>query len=182
MKTNIILVIIIAALAYLGTLYFETSTPRGLTIAPVSPIEDTTAQTAPDFTFKDANGKTHKLSDFKGKTILLNFWASWCPPCIKELPLLSQAAAEEDVILIALSSDIDEKSMKAFLKKNKIDSQTKNIYFAWDKNGTVTQNTFQTFRLPETILIDDSLAMRSKIIGADWNYQDLAAKISAIKN
>jgi len=54
------------------------------TIPEKSPIE------APDFTLVDQYGKTHKLSDYKGKTVFLNFWATWCPPCLMEMPHIEE--------------------------------------------------------------------------------------------
>ncbi|MEM9083711.1 MAG: TlpA disulfide reductase family protein, partial [Planctomycetota bacterium] len=136
MKTNLILFAIIASLTYVATLYFEGRKPNVVS-APVSPIETMKTQAAPDFEFMANNGKTYALSDFKGKTILLNFWASWCPPCIKELPLLMKAAQEQNVILIALSSDIDKASMDKFLKKQQLQSPHKNVFFAWDTNQNI---------------------------------------------
>jgi thiol-disulfide isomerase/thioredoxin len=181
MKTNILIFIIIAGLTYGATLYFEHRRPQ-IKTAPQSPIENTIENAAaPDFKFKDSAGNTHSLNGLKGQNILLNFWASWCPPCIKELPLLLRAAKEENVVLIAVSSDIDEESMYKFLKKQNIDIDAKSVFFTWDENQEITQKTFQTFKLPETILIDDKGIMRKKIIGADWEYEDLIKELNAIK-
>ena len=75
-----------------------------------------------DFTW-DENGKEVKLSDFKGKVILLNFWATWCPPCRKELPDLSQISTEmkdKDFKLIGVSIDDNQEVLNTFLKSNKL--------------------------------------------------------------
>ena len=66
-----------------------------------------TATPAPDFTLVDQNGETHKLSDYKGKTVFLNFWATWCPPCRQEMPdiqALYETYGENKEDLIVLSS------------------------------------------------------------------------------
>ncbi len=183
MKTNLILFVIIAGLTYSATLYFESRKPatKDITIAPQSPIGAATIAPLPDFTFTDKDGKTLAAKDFKGRPIILNFWASWCPPCIKEIPLLIKAAKEQNIALIALSSDIDEAAMNAFLKKQNLSAPPENVIFAWDENTNITQKIFQTFKLPETILIDSQGLMRSKIIGADWEYDDLVKQIDSIK-
>ena len=128
---------------------------------------------APDFAFMDTNKREHSLEDFRGKTVILNFWASWCAPCVKELPLLTRAAQENDnVVLIALSSDLDEQKMLRFLERYK-HATAGDVFFAYDANMAITQDLYGTFRLPETYLIDAQGQIRRKIIGADWDYEDL---------
>lgn len=53
-----------------------------------------TPKQAPDFTLQDVNGATHKLSDYRGKVVMLNFWATWCPPCRKEIPEFAELQQE----------------------------------------------------------------------------------------
>lgn len=75
-----------------------------------------------DFTWQE-NGKEVKLSDNKGKVILLNFWATWCPPCRKELPALSAISNElknKDFIMIGISVDENTDALSAFLKSNSL--------------------------------------------------------------
>ena len=76
----------------------------------------------PDLAFTDANDKPVKLSDYKGKTVLLNFWATWCAPCVKELPTLDKLAASHAVDgqlgIIAVSQDsVEQAQVQAFLAK-----------------------------------------------------------------
>ncbi len=71
----------------------------------------------------DENGKEMKLSDYKGKVILLNFWATWCPPCRKELPDLSAISTElknKDFKMIGVSVDDNQEVLNDFLKKNNL--------------------------------------------------------------
>ncbi len=75
-----------------------------------------------DFSW-DENGKEIKLSDYKGKVILLNFWATWCPPCRKELPDLSQISTEmkdKEFKMIGVSIDDNQEVLNNFLKTNKL--------------------------------------------------------------
>lgn len=75
-----------------------------------------------DFTWSE-NGKEIKLSDYKGKVILLNFWATWCPPCRKELPDLSTLSTElkgKDFKMIGVSVDDNQEVLNNFLKSNNL--------------------------------------------------------------
>ncbi|HBI91335.1 MAG TPA: cytochrome C biogenesis protein CcsB, partial [Terrisporobacter glycolicus] len=81
-----------------------------------------------DFTLYDQYGKEHKLSDYKGKTVFLNIWATWCPPCKAEMPHIEELYNEynknnEDVIILGVSTpnlgnEGDEKHISKFLKDN----------------------------------------------------------------
>ncbi|MGH1397840.1 MAG: TlpA family protein disulfide reductase [Alphaproteobacteria bacterium] len=178
MKTNIIIAAIITALAYGLTLYLGQTTPT-ITSVPTGEDSQKTNKTVPAFTFTDINGKPHNITDFKGKKIILNFWASWCAPCIKEFPALITAAhnAPDDTILIALSSDLDEAAIHTFINKMKATQNSAftapNILIALDKDQAITGGLFQTYKLPETILIDANQTMRHKFIGANWTLEDL---------
>ena len=179
---NLAVLILVAIMGYALVTYFESRTPR-ITKQPDTPIEnlDTGMQT-PDIQFTDTNGKTHDLGGFQGKVVILNFWASWCPPCIKEFPDLIRAAQSytDDVVLIAVSSDLDKESMTAFLEKIDIEWEKPNIFITLDEGQSITKSTFQIFRLPETIIIDKQGKMRSKLIGADWQFEDLKEQIEKL--
>lgn len=61
------------------------------------------------FQFQDTNGKIHKLTDYKGRWVLVNFWATWCPPCLKEIPdLIALYEQREDLIVIGVAMDVDD--------------------------------------------------------------------------
>ncbi|MCB9983834.1 MAG: TlpA family protein disulfide reductase [Rhodospirillales bacterium] len=183
---NIFILVCVVALGYFATLYFDRQSPPVQT-APKSVSETLdNGQTVPAFSFTDTNGQTRTIQNFTGKTIILNFWASWCAPCIKEMPSLIKAAQADpdNIVFIGLSSDLEEETMLRFINKL-ADSQTKpsgnTIVFALDTEN-ITQNLFQTFRLPETILIDQNQIMRTKFIGADWTDEELAAAIKNIQD
>lgn len=75
-------------------------------------------QTVPDFEFLDSEGKTHKISDFKGKVILLNFFATWCAPCMAEMPKIEseiwQKLKKEDFVVISIGREHTVAEVKKF--------------------------------------------------------------------
>lgn len=187
MKTNIAILLIVGTLTYLLTLYLSgNSEPKINEVPDTASVHQTVKsdQTIPSFAFTDLKGKQHAIEDYQGKVVILNFWASWCAPCIKEFPNLIKAAREhnKDAVLIALSSDMDEDAIHKFITKMDIDLETSNIVIALDKNQEITAKQFQTFKLPETIIIDKNLNLRHKLVGADWQYEDLDTIIKNLTN
>src|SRR5580692_5000788 len=82
---------------------------------------------APEFSIKADNGKTITARDFGGKLLLLNFWATWCPPCISEVPALNQlqrALGPDGVVILGISEDEDAKAYKSFLARFHVDYLT----------------------------------------------------------
>lgn len=80
---------------------------------------------AAEFKLTDTKGKVHRLSDYKGKWVLVNLWATWCPPCLKEIPdlvSLYNARKDKNLMVIGLSLDAAaaKKSVLSFIKKNEI--------------------------------------------------------------
>ena len=77
--------------------------------ASVKPEKDRKA--APEFSLKDSNGQTVHLADYKGKVVLLDFWGTWCPPCVSAVPWLRDLQrhhAKEPFVIVGISSDSDE--------------------------------------------------------------------------
>jgi len=122
---------------------------------------------APDFTLPDLNGNPVSLSDYRGKVVLFNIWATWCPPCVSEMPSmekLHQNMKGEDFDILAVS--IDESGADAvgsFMKKHKL-----NFTVLTDPKGTVN-NQYHTTGIPESFIIDKNGMIVEKIIGPrDW--------------
>lgn len=151
-----------------------------LTMTKTNESENATqGQIVPSFEFTDIHGTSRSIEIFKGKTVVLNFWASWCAPCVKEFPLFLQLASAypEDVVFIGLSSDHNKEDMDKFLnrlrKNYPQEMALDNVIIAMDEESQITAGLFQTYRLPETIIIDDRGLMKAKLIGADWTFQYL---------
>lgn len=125
---------------------------------------------APDFTVQDTDRKV-TLDELRGKVVVLNFWATWCPPCIEEMPSLvqmQQKMKSRGVEVLAISVDADQRAYKDFLKEHNVDLLT--VRDADQKSN----NLYGTFKFPETYIIDRQGVLRRKFIGAiDWGTPEI---------
>lgn len=124
---------------------------------------------AKDFTVKDAD-RTVSLHDYRGKIVLLNFWASWCPPCIEEMPSLVQLQKimGPKVEVVAVSIDEDADAYHKFLREHNVDLLT--VRDPDQKTPTM----YGTQMWPETYVIDRNGIIRRKFIGAvNWTSPDI---------
>ncbi|HZR55227.1 MAG TPA: TlpA disulfide reductase family protein [Terriglobales bacterium] len=132
---------------------------------------------APDFTVQDSDRKI-TLSDYRGQIVVLNFWATWCPPCIEELPsleTLQQRMKDKGVKVLAISIDDDDNAYHQFLKDNKVD-----LLSARDASKK-SNNLYGTFKFPETYIIDQKGIVRRKFIGAvNWNQAEIVDFLSKL--
>lgn len=121
---------------------------------------------APDFALPDLEGNVHRLGDFRGQVVVLNFWATWCPPCIDEMPSLEklhQAFAERGVAVLAVSVDERFSDVPKFVGKLGL---TFSILY---DEGKKTSRKYQTFKYPETYILDREGRLKSKVVGPrDW--------------
>lgn len=120
-----------------------------------------------DFTWSE-DGKEKKLSDYKGKVILLNFWATWCPPCKKELPSLSQISSElkdKDFKMIGVSVDDNQEVLNTFLKSNNLPYTI--VFEPTELVGKYMETSGQTQNVvPQTYIIDKNGKVVETILGA----------------
>jgi cytochrome c biogenesis protein CcmG, thiol:disulfide interchange protein DsbE len=125
--------------------------------------------TAPDFTVSDGQ-KTVQLSQLRGKPVLLNFWATWCPPCVQEVPSLValQSQVGDKVTVLAVSMDEDADAYKAFTAKRMPGVLTVRDP---DKKSSAM---YGTFAYPESFLIDKDGKIQRKFIGAvEWTSPEM---------
>ncbi|WP_110929542.1 TlpA disulfide reductase family protein [Bacillus massiliglaciei] len=124
---------------------------------------------APEFELKTLSGEPAKLSDYRGKKVLLNFWATWCPPCKEEMPDMEKYSqeTEDDTVILAVNID-PENNVKGFIEDN-------NITFPvlLDPAGKKAINTeYQVLSIPTSFFIDEKGYIRNKYVGA-LTYNDM---------
>ena len=140
---------------------------------------------APDLTFVDDAGADRKLSEWKGKAVLFNLWATWCAPCRHEMPALDNLQAEmggDDFEVVTVNIDTgDDVKPKKFLEEVNVDDLA---YYA-DHTNTVfreLKKAGKAFGLPTTLLIDKNGCEIGHMAGpAQWDSDDAKAVVSALK-
>lgn len=167
-KIGVILIVLLISAAFI---YWDTaSTPSGTAISAHNKTNPMKEITAPDVKFRNLNGDVYSLSQFKNKAIVLNFWATWCTPCLVEFPQLVQLAKslKKEIVVITLSVDKNSDDIREYIKNQGFDLP-KNFIVGLDKDKSISQDMFQTFTYPESYIISHDLKIKSKIIGLiDW--------------
>lgn len=130
---------------------------------------------APDFTVSDGTN-TIQLSSYRGKIVLLNFWASWCGPCIQETPGLEQLHHDQpELKILGVSVDTDADSYQRFLKHFRVDIPT-----VMDPDEKVAK-LYHTDGWPETYIIDRKGIIRRKVVGdPDWSNPEMRAFLKSL--
>jgi peroxiredoxin len=132
----------------------------------------TVGMAAPDFTLPDMAGKNQQLSDYRGKVIFLNFWATWCKPCKEEMPsmqVLWDNLKKEDFVMLAISMDrvTTTKEISPFVENLKLTFPI--LTDSWGQ----TDKRYKLMGVPETYIIDQNGVLREKVIGPrDWTRSE----------
>ncbi len=113
-----------------------------------------------------SSGESISLGQFRGKLVIVNFWASWCEPCVTEFPSLQKLVAsyKGQVVLLAISGDYEEADIKSFVKAFKVSDS--NIYVMWDRDQAIAKK-FGTFKLPESYLVGRKGELLRKVSGVE---------------
>ncbi len=131
---------------------------------------------APAFTIAADTGRAVTVPSFGGKLLILNFWASWCPPCVEETPSLSKLAADyanRGVVVLGISVDASEPAYRAFLQKYR-------PAFLTVRDAQI-HRAYGTFMYPETYFIDSSGKVVQKIAEpADWSSPNVRSYIDSL--
>ena len=132
---------------------------------------------APDFVVQDTDRKV-ALHDYKGQVVLVNFWASWCAPCIEETPSLiqlSQKVKDKGVTVVGVSIDVDEAAYKKFLQQH-------NVTFTTVRDpDQKSSSLYGTTGWPETFVVDRQGVLRRKFVGpVDWNDPEIVSYLTSL--
>ena len=161
----IVLLVVIGGGAYI---YFN---------MPPAPV--VAGEMAPDFTLEDTKGNKVTLSSLRGKVVMVNFWATWCPPCKEEMPSmekLNKIMAGEDFVMLAINTEKNGRSVVPdFLKKNPHD-----FTVLYDETGTVQQE-YGVYKFPESFIVRKDGTIDRKVLGAiDWASSQTIAYIKGL--
>ncbi|HUG80333.1 MAG TPA: TlpA disulfide reductase family protein [Bryobacterales bacterium] len=133
---------------------------------------------APGFELADDSGQGVNLSDFRGKYVLLNFWATWCPPCVEEMPSLSalhERLKDQGLVVLGVSVDESEAEYKRFLDRARLSFPT-----VRDPERSVSSR-YGTVKYPETYLINpEGVVIRKYINWQDWNRPEIVNYLNSL--
>jgi peroxiredoxin len=134
-----------------------------------------TGMAAPDFTVSDGTTTVH-LASYRGRVVLLNFWASWCMPCVVELPSLLELHHDQpNLVILAVSIDEDPAAYSSFIVRNHVDLIT-----VRDPSQSAAK-LFHTDMWPETYLIDRNGIIRRKFVGPqEWANPEIRAYLKSL--
>ncbi len=166
-------VVVGAALAILlaafGAVWLQSSKYEPLTVG----------KTAPDFSLPDLSDTTVRLSDYRGKVVFLNFWATWCQPCREEMPsmeVLYKTFQKDGLVVLAVSIDrvTTKKDIPPFIKSMSLTFPV--LVDSWGQ----TDKSYKLMGVPETYIIDQQGILREKVIGPrDWT---LLSNLQVVRN
>jgi cytochrome c biogenesis protein CcmG/thiol:disulfide interchange protein DsbE len=126
----------------------------------------------------EINGKAEKLSDYRGKVVVLNFWATWCPPCVEETPSLielNKRLASRNGVVLGVSVDDDAAAYQKFIADHGVNFPTSR-----DASKKYAQD-YGTVMYPETYIIDRHGKIARKVIGPqDWNSAEMVSYFDAL--
>ena len=135
-----------------------------------------TGQLAPDFTVSDGTASIH-LASYRGRVVLLSFWATWCEPCVVEMPsLLDLHHDQPDLAILAVSVDEDPDAYRSFLARRHMD------LISVRDPGQTAAKLYHSEAWPETYVIDRQGIIRRKFVGAqDWSSPEVRAYLKSLQ-
>ncbi|WP_447977781.1 TlpA disulfide reductase family protein [Candidatus Nitrospira bockiana] len=161
-KLVIVLISMVILVVAFGIVWMQSAKYEPLTVG----------KEAPDFSLPNLEGQTVQLSDFRGKVVFLNFWATWCKPCREEMPsmeVLYKNFEHDDFVVLAVSIDrvTTKKDIPPFVKSMNLTFPI--LVDSWGQ----TDKRYKLMGVPETYIIDQQGILREKVIGPrDWTILD----------
>jgi peroxiredoxin len=179
----IIWIIAICAVMVAAYTFYSKNKPQSLSVPSqqseaASQTSQRSYKLAPDFNLKDLSGNNVKLSDYKGKIVILNFWTEWCNYCKEEMPDLNELnkeiEKENKAVIIAIDSQESPDVVKEYLSSNNI-----NLKVLLDEDGSVTQS-YGVSGFPNTFIINKDGSIYTLIPGAT-NKETLLKLLDKVK-
>jgi cytochrome c biogenesis protein CcmG/thiol:disulfide interchange protein DsbE len=153
-----------------------TQSPPSNTVTPIPGVLSGN-YSAPDFQLNTLDGKTVKLSDYRGKPVLLNFWATWCGPCRYEIPFLDQinaAYSQKGLVMLAVDLGEDAATVSNFLATENV-----SLRVLLDTDKSVAQK-YTIVGIPTTFLVDTEGILRYKKVGAFQDKTEIENALSLV--
>ena len=135
------------------------------------------SEEVPDFTFSH-QGREQRLADFRGRVVVLNFWATWCPPCVAEMPSLERLHKQlgpRGLVVLGISVDADTAAYDKFLRDLNI------TFINYRDPDRRISSLYGTFMYPETYIIDSQGRLIRKVIGTmEWDDPQVVALLTEL--
>jgi peroxiredoxin len=167
---------IVAILVALGCVAWYLSNQDALPVnqspARFKALDAMEKEGVPDFELAQMDGKKLRLSDYRGKIVILNFWASWCNPCVEEFPSMMKLIEEfkGEVVIVAVSSEESKPDIETFMKAFQLPKPNFNV--VWDPDKAVMQK-YGVEKVPESFLVGRDGKLIRKVMGIEnWNTPD----------
>lgn len=177
MYKRILLAVVAAAAVVVGALLWQPNHPQAAESGKLA-VGRGIGEQAPDFSAKDASGQSHALSEYRGRPVLLNFWASWCPPCRAEMPMLHEVQQRYGDRLVVL--EVNAANTERHPDAGKTYLQEKGLafpYLLFDDGSA--QDLYAVRLYPESFFIDSNGVVRAHVIG-QLSAQSLAYDLALI--
>jgi thiol-disulfide isomerase/thioredoxin len=135
---------------------------------------------APELALPDIEKRIHRLSEQRGKVVLINFWATWCPPCRKEMPSLKRlwmTLKDEPFVMYAVDAGEDARAVSEFLFETDLESS---FPILLDRNGDAMRQ-WRVPGLPTTFIVDKSGRLVHRVVGGrEWDDAGIVGRIRAL--
>lgn len=167
---GLLAVVVLASVLGVGWWKYREFLTAGMKPTPgTQRLNEMESQGVPNFTTADLLGNQIVLSDFKDKVVIVNFWASWCEPCVEEFPSMVKLVNffSGQVVMLAISADRKREDIDNFIKTY-ASSLPKDVIIVWDQDMSLARQ-FGTQVLPESFVLGKGLKLVRKVAGSeDW--------------
>ncbi len=172
---GILATIVVAGLMGLGWVRYKDFLTQGMKPTEATLIlNKMEADGVTRFETQDIKGNPVKLEDLKDKVVIINFWASWCAPCVKEFPSMIRLLKHfpDNMVLLAFSHDKSQEDLDSFINAFEVE-KVPNFVVLWDKDRKLAKE-FGTTVLPESFILSPGLVLERKIVGVEEWDQPMA--------